>query len=606
MSEKLKVKDFPDTSSINMQNELMVLVDDENNYVNNISISDFNSNIISADEANALTQDDNGKLFVEITSTENLDDLDTDDKSSLTAAINEVNGKIGNLELLETNDQSSAVNAINEIASTTISGANKNISNLTPEGNNKIYFWAPFSLNEVADGSTRALETIGSVNNALYYKRNVIEVSSPVYDGGKLTSGSIKTATTAVSYPEEFFIRIKTASAFTTAIFMTSQYSPWTIYINANGTMTFASKNSSAQEVGVRSTNALPTNSEIDIVMTLNGPRYFNFKYKLVTDTEYTNLFTWNEYCTGVGVFFVLHANSNIVQYIDLEHTNIPKLEWYAIIDGSSSDYDYLVDLSSASGITCKPCTITTADGNSKTFGTSTYIAASAAPGAGTYFIMKSIDTGELSFSSVYDWKFLLYSDSSYSQNTLYLDRSGSSWEVKRRIGSNWIKDEDMTKKVPLGYAGIRSSNDELSISSFFGFGLNRFAYLLNKAPVIMYSYKSSYTSAYGTRPFGYRVWSDNYFEAWGYVAATSTNYDDIQITLPGGLYATGDKFKVTLTYDVNSTTAALQGRAYGYHDISYNTFYIYLPSSTYVKGVQWEASGFEGNSSPQKFFYQV
>lgn len=97
MAENIKVKDLPDTSSVQMTEELMVLVDSTNNIVNNISISDFNTNIISNTANNAIVKDgNNNKLYAfdATTITGQLSDLTTTDKTSLVNAINEINSPL--------------------------------------------------------------------------------------------------------------------------------------------------------------------------------------------------------------------------------------------------------------------------------------------------------------------------------------------------------------------------------------------------------------------------------------------------------------------------------------------------------------------------------
>lgn len=61
----IKVRDLTDTSSITSNNQLMVLTDDANNVVKNITVGDFNLNIISTDANNGITQGTDGNLYVD-------------------------------------------------------------------------------------------------------------------------------------------------------------------------------------------------------------------------------------------------------------------------------------------------------------------------------------------------------------------------------------------------------------------------------------------------------------------------------------------------------------------------------------------------------------
>lgn len=60
----IKVKDLNTTTSITSSNQLMVLTDDTNNVVQNITINKFNENIISTDSNNGITQGADGNLYV--------------------------------------------------------------------------------------------------------------------------------------------------------------------------------------------------------------------------------------------------------------------------------------------------------------------------------------------------------------------------------------------------------------------------------------------------------------------------------------------------------------------------------------------------------------
>lgn len=88
----IKVKDLSDTSNITTSNKMMVLTDDVNNTVQNITIEDLITNITSSDANNAITSGTDKKLFTPDLSGEigDLADLDTTDKTSIVNAINEI------------------------------------------------------------------------------------------------------------------------------------------------------------------------------------------------------------------------------------------------------------------------------------------------------------------------------------------------------------------------------------------------------------------------------------------------------------------------------------------------------------------------------------
>ncbi len=61
----IKVKDLTDTATISSDNQLMVLTNDANNTVQNITVENFNQNIISTDADNGITQGTDGNLYVD-------------------------------------------------------------------------------------------------------------------------------------------------------------------------------------------------------------------------------------------------------------------------------------------------------------------------------------------------------------------------------------------------------------------------------------------------------------------------------------------------------------------------------------------------------------
>lgn len=115
----IKVKDLSTTSSVNTSNKLMVLTDDAQNTVQNVTVDNLLTNIISANANNSVVKGTDNKLFVQSasTTTGNLANLNTSSKTNLVSAVNEVNNNIGNLSNLDTVDKSNVVSAINEALS---------------------------------------------------------------------------------------------------------------------------------------------------------------------------------------------------------------------------------------------------------------------------------------------------------------------------------------------------------------------------------------------------------------------------------------------------------------------------------------------------------
>lgn len=108
----IKVRDLTDTSSVALDNQIMVLINDEQNQVQNITVENLLTNVLSSDNGNVLEQGTDGKLYVETPEniTGDLADLSTINKTSLVNAINEVDSDI-------TDEATTRANADNNLQS---------------------------------------------------------------------------------------------------------------------------------------------------------------------------------------------------------------------------------------------------------------------------------------------------------------------------------------------------------------------------------------------------------------------------------------------------------------------------------------------------------
>lgn len=90
----IKVKDLSTTSSLSTDNKLMLLTDEANNTVQNITVENALANIISSNANNSLSVGTDKKLYTTDISGEvgDLDNLITTDKTDIVSAINEVKG----------------------------------------------------------------------------------------------------------------------------------------------------------------------------------------------------------------------------------------------------------------------------------------------------------------------------------------------------------------------------------------------------------------------------------------------------------------------------------------------------------------------------------
>ena len=92
----IKVKDLSTTSSLSTDNKLMLLTDEANNTVQNITVENALANIISSNANNSLSIGTDKKLYSADISGEvgDLDNLITTNKTNIVSAINEVKGTV--------------------------------------------------------------------------------------------------------------------------------------------------------------------------------------------------------------------------------------------------------------------------------------------------------------------------------------------------------------------------------------------------------------------------------------------------------------------------------------------------------------------------------
>lgn len=361
---ELKVKDLDDTTTIQMTNELMVLTDESNNYVNNISITNFNANIISKDVNNIIEQGDDGGLYAET--------------ASITEDVTELSNSIGELDNLQTLDKSSIVNAINEISTTTINGANTDLSNLTSAGNAKFQY-APFSINNGtvdSNGNNVTLSTVGDVPVSID-KYVVPQLSSNTSDYGTCNDYTM-TGTKSASF-----------SNFT---------NPWTMQLNES--------------------NYIPSGATVTFTISTNNSLYnyaegYHYYAKgctgctityTYTDDTTENIFSenntgnfasWSPQSGAKTATITLPVASKTVKAISVQGYKSTGHDYnYYNAWGITFRAQYTV--SSADTLICSPCTITTADGRTQTFEYDNTLDCSSVTN-GTYKVMKSYTDGSLS-----------------------------------------------------------------------------------------------------------------------------------------------------------------------------------------------------------------
>lgn len=405
--DKIKVQDLPDTESIQMTNELMVLVDSTNNYVNNITINDFNANIISQDNNNIISQGTDGGLFAET--------------ATITQSIIELTNSIGDLNNLQTSDKSSIVNSINEIASTTVNGANVDLSNLTSTGNAKFQN-APFSINNGtvdSNGKNATLTSAGGTPVSVD-KYVVPQLSSNNSEYGTCNDYTM-TGTGSASF-----------SSFT---------NPWTMelasdnHIPSGATVTFtiAVYNSGYNyQVGAYYASGC-TGCKITYT-------YTDDTTEVIFDENRTGDFASWSFASGAhSATITLPVANKEVKAIQLEgYKSFGQNYNYYNAWGITFRAQY--DLSSSGTLICNPCTITTADSKSKTFEyDNLYDCSNEADG--TYKVMKSYTDGSLNLAST----LLIQKNAPTASNgDLWLDTSEYPLTLRQYDGTNWQTNNDL------------------------------------------------------------------------------------------------------------------------------------------------------------------
>ena len=460
MSENLQVKDLPSTETINKTDKLMVLVDDENNYVNNITIEEFNNNSISNDDNNIIKIGTDGKLYAET--------------ASITGDLTKLTEEIGDLKNLTTADQSSVVNAINEIASTTVNGPNTDLSNLTSSGNAKFQY-APFCVNYGAVNSN-------GENATLYLPGGTAPVEAsweqPVLSANGTPGGDSFAVWASQSDVNSYWIfdgDTETARNASASPYYFAWYTPQAIKIqNLHYTIYSSSGNNAPRNCTLYGSND-------------------NENWTLLK--EYTNAVTTNR-----AVFTIPVNSEGFYNYHKLVLTssgNTPYCRELTI------DATYMVQVSSSTDLLCSPCTITTADGRTKTFPEISNLNCSGVSN-GAYKVMKSYETGGLSLVSSLT---VSKTAPSSSNGALWLDISTYPLKLKQYTSGNWVINNDLV------YMGdINKTSSSISITSNNVF--NKYGYLLNSNPVLIEKYQS------GTS--WYRIWSDGWCMQGGFIPINS------------------------------------------------------------------------------------
>lgn len=357
----IKVKDLTDTSNIVLDNQIMVLTNDARNQVQNITVSDLLTNVLSDDNDNVLEKGTDGKLYVEKPEaiTGELENLATSDKSSLVNAINEVfadslqnEENIGDLAELETTDKNSIVNAVNEIINATTLGANRDLSNLTNAGEARLHALKGYSDEGELLTDSEGLADVTSYANSTFDISKFTLTGSPVVSASGMVSAP--TASDGLSVPftaienTDYTIKFsfKTPASFPTSeggyVLGGNNSFPIELYQNGNGVYAFFYKDANGGSHYVQLQATLTTNTLYDIMLRFNLTTLsLTVGYKLHTASTYT---TKTVTMTSLKAFSVLNFLSGTIDgEIDLKSISILEgLE--PVFVGAKTGVDTIID----------------------------------------------------------------------------------------------------------------------------------------------------------------------------------------------------------------------------------------------------------------------
>lgn len=429
-------------------NGLLNLISDQKVYLQNGGILTFNQNVsdtIGGYPQGAILDYVQGDTYAKVISL-----IDNNTVNFLFEGIDNTNWK-----LLEFSSGSTEI------------GANTDLSNLTNDGNAKFQY-APFCINNgVVDtnGQNATLSTVGDV--PVEVDKYVVPVLSSTTSEYGTASDIILTATSG---------------------FNNRPSNPWRMQLaddnhipaGAEVTFTISTKNFEGQPAeykdftgctGVKITYTYTDNTTEDI---LNEDNTGNFAGWVAQGSHSATI--------TLPVASKEVKTVTITGYYSFSYSYRYYSAW-----GVTLKAQYTV--SSADTLICSPCTITAADGRTKTFSTDNLLDCSSVSD-GTYKVMKSYTDGSLSLSNTVSVNKNV--PSSPSNGDLWLDNSEYPLTLKQYNGTNWQVNNDL---VYIGDITVSSG----VITSISNNEFNEYGYLINQGSAYIPDYTSSITRATGT-----------------------------------------------------------------------------------------------------------
>lgn len=174
------------------------------------------------------------------------------------------------------------------------------------------------------------------------------------------------------------------------------------------------------------------------------------------------------------------------------------------------------------SDLICNPCTVTTADGRTKSF-TNTDAINISSYSDGTYYIFKDYSSGALNLESYFE---INRTPTTTSTNRIWLDISQNPLQLKKYNGSSWltINDKVLLGTVTISGGNITAINNAILNSIYNPMWLKSNNTVSNIAPAVVIETYQNGTS-------GYRIWSDGYCEQWG-VSPSGADQETVTVTL--------------------------------------------------------------------------
>ena len=306
-------------------------------------------------------------------------------------------------------------------------GANTDLSNLTSNGNAKFQY-APFSINSGsvdASGNNNTLQLPGGAEVTTQWIQPVLSANGTMGGNSFAVNSNVIQYQSSINEAYLAFNGSKTGGVFHSTQGVLSGYidfyNPQALCVKK---LTITNQESTANRA-----------SKAGIIYGSNDGSNWT-QIKSYTNSVQTAGASWN---------IDLSDNTNFYKYYRMESSGTPysgtSTAPYAFWVIAEIEIDALYTASASNSLVCAPCTLTTADGRTKTFENNSILNISGLSN-GTYKILKAYTDGSL--SAVSSLSISKTAPSSPSSGALWLDNSMYPLSLKQYNGSAWAVNNDL------------------------------------------------------------------------------------------------------------------------------------------------------------------